>query len=152
MKYKQAKTEYTKLCRNSQEKDWNRFKHKTGNIQEMNTLRKKIEGSSVASLGALEKADGTLTEPGLPTLDFLLKSHFPSGTEIQNIQYNFDNRISLQEIHNTNIDWISPELIQAVFKLFKSKKSPGTDGIKPIAFKHLPTNIINHIQIIYIKQ
>ena len=32
MKYKNAKTEYAKLCRNSQEKDWSKFKAKTDNI------------------------------------------------------------------------------------------------------------------------
>ena len=37
MKYKNAKTEYAKLCRNSQEKDWSKFKAKTDNISEMNT-------------------------------------------------------------------------------------------------------------------
>ena len=47
------------------------------------------------------------------------------------------------------MDWITPELIKTVFKLFKSKKSPGTDGIKPIAYKHLPPNIIQHLQLIY---
>ena len=82
MKYKNAKTEYAKLCRNSQEKDWSKFKAKTDNISEMNTLRKIFEGSCVATPGALEKPDGTLTEPGQPTLDFLMQAHFPSGCEI----------------------------------------------------------------------
>ena len=57
MKYKNAKTEYAKLCRNSQEKDWSKFKAKTDNISEMNTLRKIFEGSCVATLGALVKPD-----------------------------------------------------------------------------------------------
>ena len=57
MKYKNAKTEDAKLCRNSQEKDWSKFKAKTDNISEMNTLRKIFEGSCVATLGALVKPD-----------------------------------------------------------------------------------------------
>ena len=149
MKYKNAKTEYAKLCRNSQEKDWSKFKAKTDNISEMNTLRNFFEGSCVATLGALEKPDGTLTEPGQPTLDFLMQAHFPSGCEITDAPYDYTKSVTLQEIQSTNIEWITPELIQTVFKLFKSKKSPGTDGIKPIAYKHLPTNIIQHLQIIY---
>ena len=39
MKHKKAKTEYAKLCRNSQEKDWSKFKAKTDNISEMNMPR-----------------------------------------------------------------------------------------------------------------
>ena len=75
----------------------------------MNTLRKIFEGSCVATLGALEKPDGTFTEPGLPTLDFLMKAHFPSGCTITDVPYDYGKHITLQEIHNTNIDWITPE-------------------------------------------
>ena len=78
-----------------------------------------------------------------------MQAHFPSGREITEKPYDYTKSITLQEIQNTNMDWITPELIKSVFKLFKSKKSPGTDGIKPIAYKHLPTNIIQHLQIIY---
>ena len=38
------------------------LKAKTDNISEMNMLRKIFEGSCVATLGALEKPDGTLME------------------------------------------------------------------------------------------
>ena len=148
-KYKEAKTEYARLCRNAQNKSWNKFKAKPEDIKEMNTLRKIFEGSCLAFLGTLEKPVGTLTEPGLPTLNFLLKSHFPSEGEIRNHQYNYDKQVSLTEIQNTDIDWITPELISTVFHQFKSKKSPGTDGIKPIAYKPLPNNIIKYLQIIY---
>ena len=96
-----------------------------------------------------QKPDGTLTEPGLHTLNFLLKSHFPTGEEIKEKPYNYEKQITLSEIENTEMDWIMPELITTVFKLFKSKISPGTDGIKPIAYKHLPDNFIECITIIY---
>ena len=46
------------------------------------------------------------------------------------------------------MNWIAPELITTFFKLFKSKKSPGTDRILPIAYKHLPDNFIKYITII----
>ena len=78
-----------------------------------------------------------------------MQAHFPSGCEITDAPYDYTKSVTLQEIQSTNIDWITPELIQTVFKLFKSKKSPGRDGIKPIAYKHLPINIIQHLQIIY---
>ena len=78
-----------------------------------------------------------------------MQAHFPSGREITDAPYDYTKSVTLQEIQSTNIEWITPELIQTVFKLFKSKKSPGTDGIKPIAYKHLPTNIIQNLQIIY---
>ena len=90
MKYKNAKTEYAKLCRNSQDKDWSKFKAKTDSIKEMNTIRKIFKGSCVAMLVALEKLD----EPELPTLDFLMKAHFPSGCTITDIPYDYGKHIS----------------------------------------------------------
>ena len=116
----------------------------------MNTLTKIFEGSCVATLGALEKPDGTLTEPGQPTLDFLMQAHFPSGGKITETPYDYTKSVTLQELQNTKMDWITPDLIKTVFKLFKSKKSPGTDGIKPIAYKYLPPNIIRHLSLIHI--
>ena len=78
-----------------------------------------------------------------------MQAHFPSGREITETPYDYTKSVTLQELQSTKIEWITPELIKTVFKLFKSKKSPGTDGIKPIAYKHLPPNIIQHLQIIY---
>ena len=94
----------------SQEKDWSKFKAKTDNISEMNTLRNFFEGSCVATLGALEKPNGTLTEPGQPTFDFLMQAHFPSGCEITDAPYDYTKSVTLQEIQSTNIEWITPEL------------------------------------------
>ena len=53
------------------------------NINDMKTLRKLFEGSNIAALVAFEKPDGTLTDPGKPTLDFILETHFPSGRSIK---------------------------------------------------------------------
>ena len=40
-----------------------------------------------------------------------MKAHFPSGCTITDVPYDYGKDITLQEIHNTNIDWITPELI-----------------------------------------
>ena len=90
-----------------------------------------------------------MTEPGLHTINFLLNSHFPIGTKINGTPYNFGKKITREEIKGPEIDWTTPELIVTVFKLFRLKKPPGADGIEPIAFKHLPSNFIKYITIIY---
>ena len=74
-----------------------------------------------------------------------LKSHFPTGEEIKEKPYNYEKQITISEIENTEMDWIMPELITTVFKLFKSKKNP--QGL--IAYKHLPDNFIKYITMIY---
>ena len=54
-------------------------------------LESKQHGSE-----SLEKPDGTLTEPGQPTLDFLMQAHFPSGCEITETPYDYTKSISIQ--------------------------------------------------------
>ena len=54
----------------------------------MNMLRKIFKGSNIAKLGALEHADGSMTEPGKVTLVFLMTSHFPSGNPLTPTNYN----------------------------------------------------------------
>ena len=56
MKYQNVKTEYEKLCRNSQDKDWSKFKAKTDNIKEMDTVRKNIRRPLCSNAGSLREA------------------------------------------------------------------------------------------------
>ena len=62
--------------------DWKDFNAKHDSNDSINTLRKILEKSKKNnnSLGVLEKLDGTSTDPGIDTLEFLMKSHFPSIT------------------------------------------------------------------------
>ena len=46
-------------------------------------------------------------------------------------------------------EWISIDLLGKVFNKFKSKKSPGTDGLKPIVFKHLNSNYLKFLTEYY---
>ena len=85
----------------------------------MNVLRKALEGSSKIPHGALEMPDGTLTEAGRPTLEYLTKSHFPVGETLKNTEYNNNNIIMFDTINNTEMNWITPDLLQSVFRLFK---------------------------------
>ena len=89
------KTEYAKLCRNSQDKDWNIFKSKPEDIKETNNLRKIFEGLCITTIRAFEKPNGT--EPGLHTLNFLLKSHCPTGEEIKEKPNNYEKQILNQK-------------------------------------------------------
>ena len=50
-----------------------------------------LERKKNQSLGVLEKPDGTDTDPGIDTLEFLMKSHFPSITPPLPIRCILDN-------------------------------------------------------------
>ena len=99
-------------------------------------------------MGTLEKPDGTITQPGSDTLEYLLTQHFPSATAVKPTNYS-NNKITRTEILNYKPDWITTERVKKALLGFQSKKSPGTDGLKPIIFKHLPDDIIQFITSLY---
>ena len=51
----------------------------------------------------------------------------------------------MEEIQALDTPWITDALVVEVFNAFKSKKSPGTDNIKPILFKNLNNNYISFL-------
>ena len=83
----------------------------------------------------LTRNDGTITEPGKDTLEYLLKSHFPSIKSIKETDY---TEYKLQSCNSGyKPEWITVEKLKTVFNIFKSKKSPGPDGLKPLVLKNL---------------
>ena len=107
-----------------------------------------MEGSTRQTLGTLEKPDGSITQPDSDTLEYLLTQHFPSATPVKPTVYS-NKKVSRAEIMDYKPDWITPERVKKALLGFQSKKSPGTDGLKPIVFKHLPDDIIQFLTSLY---
>ena len=135
-------------CDKAKKISWAYYKEKINSVEAANTFRKIIESSTRHTLGTLEKTDGTITEPGTETLEYLLTQHFPSSTPVKPTDYN-NRSITREEINAFQPDWVTPEKVREAFHGFQSKKSPGTDGLKPIILKHLPTDILNFITSLY---
>ena len=93
-------------------------------------------------------SNGDYTIPGLDTLEELANKHYPTHTGKKDTVYP-EVSITKVELETRYNDWISEERIITAFKGFESKKSPGPDGIKPIALKHLPQSMIKSIKMIY---
>ena len=74
---------------------WAEYKEKINSVEAANTFRKIVEGSTRHTLGTLEKPDGSITEPGSDTLEYLLTQHFPSATPIKTTTYN-DKKIDMK--------------------------------------------------------
>ena len=73
-------TKRKKDCLKAKSKTGGDFNTNQDSTESINTLRKILEKREKKSLGVLEKPDGTVTDPGIDTLEFLMKSHFPSIT------------------------------------------------------------------------
>ena len=101
-------------------------------------------------IGVLKKSDGQFTSPWKDTIKELISTHFPTATERMSSKYGSDYKLTT-DIDETRFDWINKNLIKEAMFGFKSKKSPGPDGLtsKPIIFKYLTDNIIEEIEFIY---
>ena len=147
-KYKEEQKIYRKKCLKAKAKNWEQFVEQQDSLDSINKLRKILEKNSSISIGILQKPDKTFTNPGKETLDFLLESHFPSLTEIKETTYT-DIAITATDLKNPKVNFINTIASEVVFDSFKSKKSPGPDGLKPIVFKHLPHNCLKTLCSIY---
>ena len=114
----------------------------------MNNFRKIIETGNKISLGTLLKEDGTITDPGDDKVKYLLSKHFPDGQPIKPTTYS-NKTVRSEDIIKWKPDWITMEKLREVFKLFKTKKSPGTDGLSLMVLKNLPPAFLIHIVYLY---
>ena len=85
--YKQEEKEYRKACLKAKQTDWKQGVEKQSSLESINKLRKILEFNNKQTLGILLKEDGSYTEPGQDTLDYLLKTHFPAITDTQPTEY-----------------------------------------------------------------
>ena len=115
----------------------------------MNKFRKTIERRINIQIGALEKQDGSITEPGKDTLEYLASSHFSAATELKSTNYDVSKKVSKSEVIKWTPDWVTKGKLNLAINQFKSKKSPGPDGLKPILLKQLPEESIDHLLFLY---
>lgn len=99
-------------------------------------------------LGVFEKPDGSSTNPGKDTLEFLMQSHFPSITPPQSIEHK-ETKITTVAINKAEIEGFDTYKLDEVIKTFKNKKAPGPDGLKPFVLKELPRNKRKDLLFIY---
>ena len=96
----------------------------------------------------LDKPDGTSTNPGYQTLEFLMKSHFPSITAPLAIEHK-TIKISTTTINSTEIESFDIDKLEEVIQTFKNKKAAGPDGLKPFVLKELTHNKLEELLFIY---
>ena len=105
-------------CLNTEEKDWKDFNTKQDSTESIEILRNIWERKKSNTLGVLEKPDGTSTNPGQETLEFLMQSHFPPITPPQHIEHK-DTKINTTTINSTDIDGFDVDKLGEVIQTFK---------------------------------
>ena len=147
--YKAEQKRFKKRCAKAKLKAWRYFVETTPDESRMAVLNKIIQGKSQKTINTLQKPDGTDTEPGLPTLQLLVDTHFPQATQdIPQVRYNADEYVMADQLDD-RIPWISPYLTRRALRAFNPRKAPGPDQIRPIVFKYLPKNFVEYLSALY---
>ena len=85
-KYRAEHRSYKAACERARKASWRKLQQGIDSIQDMNNFRKIIEAGNKISLGTLTREDGTITDPGEYTVNYLLSKHFLMGNPL-NLQY-----------------------------------------------------------------
>ena len=146
--FKEAEKRYKIACRKAKKKDWMGFVEGQQTMESINKLCKILEANKKHMLGVMKRDDGSHTEPGCDTLQYLLKAHFPSMKNTKNTVYTED-RVETHKINKLDVAWITKDKVKEVLKIFKNKKSPGPDGLQPIVLKQLSDGKIEELIFLY---
>ena len=123
---------------------WEDYKEKIDSIEEMNKFRKNIERHLNIQMGTLEKPDGSITDPGIDTLDHLTSIHFAQATKLK--KTTFTNKLIMKtDVEDWKPDWISEAKLNLAIHQFKNKKSPGPDGLRPLFFLKKPAYLPTYL-------
>ena len=145
-----AKRSYHKACQRGKKNSWRLFVESTSNETNMAKLFRIAQRRDRRSINTLRKPDGSLTEPGIETIQTLTNAHFPAAhTGTEPVQYDASHKILTSDLEDSFSTWISPSLVRKSLRLFKPNKAAGPDGLKPLVFKYLPDNAIDVLTLIY---
>ena len=144
-----AKRAYNKACRKGRREAWRLFIEKTPNESNMSVLFKIAQNRDRRSINTLQKADGTLTDPGRETIQMLTDTHFPAAVEGTTPYKHDPTHTALTKDIEMEHEWIDIDLVRKAMRQFKPNKAPGPDNLKPLVFKYLPQNALEVITFIY---
>ena len=139
---------YKKDCLKAKRQDWRDFNTKQDSTESINTLRKILEKKKQNTLGVLQKPDGSTTNPGSDTLEYLTKAHFPTIIPPKPVKHT-DTKIKTSTVNGSEIEGFDMENLEEVIQSFKNKKAAGPDGLKPFVLKELSKNKIEELLFIY---
>ena len=147
-RYKTKRKSYKKHCDKAKQKHRVAFKEKLNDVKDMSSYVNSITKQTPPNIGTIKRADGSYTLPGRETLKTLADIHFPGHNAEMQLAAN-SKTLAYDTVVASHTDWISIKKMEQVFSDFKSKKSPGTDKLKPIVFKYITRDMLVILEIIY---
>ena len=141
--YKSDLDVYKSAIRKAKRFDWIRFCNEIDSTSEASRLR-KILSKANTNIAALKTQDGKWTESSLETLELLLGTHFPTGTDFSERMY-YSGDLPIQLIEKIT----SKEKTIWAIDSFKPFKSSGPDGIFPAQLQHSIGYILPWLKAIF---
>ena len=128
--FKSTQATYKRECRRRRRRSWRSFMEWTPDPKSAATLLKSLHRTAQPGIVPFLKSDGTYTEPGAPTAEFLLDSHFPHASAAHFPHYVHIHQ-DTEEILASHKDIITPRLTREALLMLAHRKTPGPDGLKP---------------------
>ena len=100
-------------------------------------------------MGTFERSDGSITDPGSDTLQHLKDTHCPTATPIKSTINDKYKSVTKARVAAWLPPWLTSDKLLLALKQFQNKKSPGPDGLRPIALKHLPQKCLKLLLMLY---
>ena len=147
-RYKDKHRMYKRNCNTARLWSWRELQQNMGSISDMNMFRKIIQSSSKVSLGTLEKGNGEYTIPGEDTIEYLSQIHFTKATKLRTTEKR-GRVVKRRQVLDWDESYLSKDKIKEAIDSFKSKKSPGTDGIHPLVLQQLPEEALEYLELLY---
>ena len=148
-KYHVLRKKFRRRCRRAKNITWRTFVNSTGNQNDMALLSKIALHRDRTSLNVLYKADRTVTEPGIETIERLVEVHFPQATEFQQFpSHSSSFAITSAELLQ-KFEYVNAKIVRKSLLMFKPKKAPGPDQLKPIVFRYFPGSLFEYIAFLY---
>ena len=137
-------------CRKAKTAMWRHFVTDTEDEHRMARLARIAQHNSKAQLHTLQRSDGSYTAPGKETLVEMAQAHFPLASDtIPDEVYSSSRCLRSDEINDTFQTFLTVDKVRKSLEKFSPMKAPGPDGIKAIAYKHLPDVVFHFIYVIY---
>ena len=115
------------MCKRDRSKAWKKYCDVTKSQKDISRLAKIAQQLENKVINVFDKPDGSCTDPGLETLDHLIKTHFPKSTQMKRIIYDSLINVNKNVVDNEYSDWINADLVKTALGDFEAKKSPGPD-------------------------
>ena len=133
--YKEARKSYKNMIKTAKRQGWRDFASGVNDTKDMARLFKTMQGSRCPKAGLFRDHNGIPATETKTSIQSAFDALFPGNQEVS--QTAVSGVLCTRTQMLDKADFITEDKIVEAIKSFKSNKSPGIDGIKPLMLKKL---------------